>query len=174
MVAVSLGSQALPAADAPARTELIPTTNDEVLFNPGMGLYLQYPPLDAKADERLMGLCDIAYYRLDWSEVNPEPEAYRFDDYFGPRFDTWVTKHGKRVAFRVMCQNMHSAQDYVTPKWVFDRGVPGEPDHQRLRRPAGAALPPGWAHAGRRQLPLRGLALPALCAARRGLQPRIP
>lgn len=132
MVAVTLGGSILPAAEAPARAEYIPAPTDEVLFNPGMGLYLQYPPLDAKPDEWFMSLCDIAYYRLDWSEVNPEPDVYRFDEYFGPRFDTWVRTHGKRVAFRVMCQNMHSASDYVTPKWVFDRGVPGVP-HRALR-----------------------------------------
>ncbi|MCC6446610.1 MAG: hypothetical protein IT210_24545 [Armatimonadetes bacterium] len=31
---------------------------------------------------------------------------------------------GKRVAFRFMAENMHSRQRYVTPKWVFDKGVP--------------------------------------------------
>jgi hypothetical protein len=132
MLAVSLGSRPLAAADVPGRAEFVPTATDEVLFNPGMGLYLQYPPLDAKADEWFMGLCDIAYYRLDWSEVNPEPDVYRFDEYFGPHLDAWVGTHGKRVAFRVMCQNMHSASDFVTPKWVFDRGVPGV-EHRALR-----------------------------------------
>lgn len=130
-VAASLAAPAAPP-EAPGRAELVPAVSDEVLFNPGMGLYLQYPPLDAKADEWFMGLCGIAYYRLDWSEVNPEPGVYRFDEYFGPRFDVWVKLHGKRVAFRVMCQNMHSANDYVTPKWVFDRGVPGV-QHRALR-----------------------------------------
>ncbi len=120
------------AAELPPRAETVPAPTDEVLFNPGMGLYLQYPPLDARADEWFMALCDIAYYRLDWSEVNPEPGVYRFDEYFGPRFETWVRTHGKRVAFRVMCQNMHSTQEFVTPKWVFDRGVPGV-RHRALR-----------------------------------------
>lgn len=132
LVAMTLGGAALEAAEALPRAEFVPPLSDEVLFNPGMGLYLQYPPLDAKADEWFMDLCDIAYYRLDWAEVNPEPDVYRFDEYFGPRFDTWVKTHGKRVAFRVMCQNMHSANAFVTPKWVFDRGVPGVP-HRALR-----------------------------------------
>jgi hypothetical protein len=128
----ALGSAALAGADAPPRAEFAPVASDEVLFNPGMGLYLQYPPLDAKADEWFMGLCDIAYFRLDWAEVNPEPDVTRFEEFFGPLFDTWVKTNGKRVAFRVMCQNMHSSKDFVTPKWVFDRGVPGVP-HRAIR-----------------------------------------
>ena len=129
---LALGSLSLGAAEAPARAEFIPAPSHEVLFNPGMGLYLQYPPLDVKADEWFMDLCDIAYYRLDWSDVNPEPGVTRFDEVFGPRFDTWVKTHGKRVAFRVMCQNMHSNKEFVTPKWVFDQGVPGVP-HRAIR-----------------------------------------
>jgi hypothetical protein len=132
VLTAALGGAALSAADLPARAEFIPALSDEVLFNPGMGLYLQYPPLEVKADEWFMGICDIAYYRLDWSEVNPEPGVTRFEEVFGPRFDTWVKAHGKRVAFRVMCQNMHSANAYVTPKWAFDRGVPGVP-HRAIR-----------------------------------------
>ena len=52
---------------------------------------------------------------------------YRFDQYFGPIFDLWVKRWHKRVAFRFMAANMHSRQKYVTPKWVFDSGVPGVP-----------------------------------------------
>lgn len=115
----------MPLAIAAESVTYAPPLSDEVLFNPHMGLYLQYPPLDAQADEWFMKICDIAYYRLDWGEVNPEPGVYTFDDYFGPRFDFWVGQHHKRVAFRVMCQSMHSRRTYVTPKWVFDQGVPG-------------------------------------------------
>jgi len=104
--------------------ELTPKTTDEVLFNPGMGHYMQHPPLDAKADEWFMQVADIAYYRLHWADVNPEEGVYTFDEYFGPRFDFWVQQHGKRVAFGVMSQSMHGRTKYVTPKWVFDRGVP--------------------------------------------------
>ncbi|MCE5238996.1 DUF4832 domain-containing protein [bacterium] len=125
VVAVLVSSVAALAQDTPpGPVELKPPASDEVIFNPGMGLYLQYPPLDAKPDEWFMQLCDIAYYRLDWSEVNPEEGVYKFDDYFGPRFDFWVKQCGKRVAFRVMCQSMHS-RGQVTPPWVFAKGVPG-------------------------------------------------
>lgn len=128
-VAICLGLMlclgvALAQPTPPGLVETAPPASDEVLFNPGMGLYLQYPPLDCKPDEWFMPVCDIAYYRLDWAEVNPEPGVYKFDEYFGPRFDFWVKQCGKRVAFRVMCESMHSPGQ-VTPQWVFDQGVPG-------------------------------------------------
>ncbi|NPV48864.1 MAG: DUF4832 domain-containing protein [Armatimonadetes bacterium] len=117
---------AQPAETAGLETrELTPAPSTEVLFNPGMGLYLQYPPTDAQPDEWFMRLADIAYYRLDWNDVNPAPGQYTFDAYFGPLFDFWVRQRGKRVAFRVMCQSMHSPGAYVTPQWVFAAGVPG-------------------------------------------------
>ncbi|MEN6642213.1 MAG: hypothetical protein ABFE08_07185, partial [Armatimonadia bacterium] len=99
---------AVALAQPPTPQTVTPTLSSDPLFNPGMGLYLQYPPLDAKPDEWFMRIADIAYYRLDWSDVNPEKNVYTFDQYFGPLFDFWVKQQGKRVAFRVMCQNMHS------------------------------------------------------------------
>ena len=102
-----------------------PEVTDEVLFNPGMGLYLQHPPMDSRPDEWFMKAADIAYYRLHWCDVNPREGVYDFDKYFGPKFDFWVKRRGKRLAFGVMSQSMHGRPKYVTPKWVFDRGVPG-------------------------------------------------
>jgi len=102
-----------------------PRLTDEVLFNPGMGLYLQYPPMDSRPSEWFMKTADIAYYRLHWTDVNPREGVYEFDKYFGPKFDFWVKKRGKRLAFGVMSQSMHGRPKYVTPKWVFDKGVPG-------------------------------------------------
>lgn len=128
MVVIAAGLLASwAAAQGPALpwSEFTPDLTDEVLFNPGMGLYLQYPPLDAEPDEWFMRAADTAYYRLHWSDVNPEEGVYTFDDYFGPMFDFWVKRHGKRVAFGVMSQSKHGRMKYVTPKWVFDRGVPG-------------------------------------------------
>ncbi|MDY0167363.1 MAG: hypothetical protein RBS80_12515 [Thermoguttaceae bacterium] len=116
------------AADGPPALEWVETTpqsSDEILFNPGMGLYLQHPPLDAEPDEWFMQAADIAYYRLHWADVNPEEGVYTFDEYFGPLFDFWVKQRGKRVAFGVMSQSMHGRRKYVTPQWVFDAGVPG-------------------------------------------------
>lgn len=128
LLAVLLGLAGSPgeAQSVPADwVDFTPEPCRDVLFNPRMGLYLQYPPLDARPDEWFMKLCDIAYYRLDWAEVNPEPGVYTFDKYFGPMLDFWVKQRGKRFAFRVMSQSMHSGREYVTPRWVFDGGVPG-------------------------------------------------
>jgi len=102
-----------------------PAPVDDVLLNPGMGLYMQHPPTDLHPDHWMNEIADIAYYRLDWAEVNPQEGAYTFEEYFGPLFELWVNRRGKRVAFRVMCENTHSRRKYVTPQWVFDRGVPG-------------------------------------------------
>ena len=105
--------------------EFVPELTDEVLFNPRMGLYLAHPALEAEPDDWTRQIADIAYYRLGWCTLNPEEGVYAFDDYFRPIFDFWVDQHGKRVAFGVMSQSKHSAEQYVTPRWVFDRGVPG-------------------------------------------------
>ncbi len=121
------GNGVWAAASEPPALEWVETTpepNDDVLFNPGMGLYLQHPPLDAEPDEWFMQVADIAYYRLHWADVNPEEGVYTFDEYFGPLFDFWVKQRGKRVAFGVMSQSMHGRRKYVTPQWVFDKGVP--------------------------------------------------
>ncbi len=107
--------------------EIVPEQIDQVLLNPGMGLYMQAGPRFGylpEPDAWYMKICDIAYYRLNWSQIKPEEDGNSFDEYFGPIFDFWVKKLGKRVAFRVMCENVSSSEEYVTPKWVFDKGVP--------------------------------------------------
>ncbi len=120
------------AATAGELAKVTPQPLDVPVFNPHMGLYLQYPPSDLPEDHWTLELADIAYRRIGWSDVNPEPGVYTFDEVFGPLFDEWVTKRGRRVAFRVMCQSMHSDKEYVTPKWVFDAGTPGV-QHKALR-----------------------------------------
>ncbi len=105
-----------------------PPLSNEVLFNPGMGLYLAcgsrlaYRP---EADAWVLSLCDIAYFRPDWNQLEAEGPGSGLDAYFGPIFDFWVEQRGKRVAFRVMSESMHSPSKYVTPAWVFEQGVPG-------------------------------------------------
>ncbi len=122
--AANAGPPATGADGDDGMTLTVPKPTDAVLFNPRMGLYMQYPPLELPSDHWMMRIADIAYYRLDWAEVNPEEGVYRFDEYFEPRFEKWVRREHKRVAFRVMSSNMHSRREYVTPKWVFDQGVP--------------------------------------------------
>jgi hypothetical protein len=116
-----------------ARVEVELAGSDEILFNPGMGLYHQYPPADLPADHWSNEVCGIAYRRYDWSVLNPEPGVYCFDEVLGAFHDNWYEQRGVPIAFRVMSQNMHSSNEYVTPKWVFDLGVPGV-EHIALNR----------------------------------------
>lgn len=125
-----LGSAWIVAAEPPglAMRVIEPALTDDILFNPGMGLYLAggsglryQPPADAWA----LALCDTVYFRPDWNELESEGPGTGFQAYFGPIFDFWVKQRGKRVAFRVMSESMHSRSKYVTPAWVFDQGVPG-------------------------------------------------
>ena len=115
--------------------EITPATSNAVLFNPGMGLYLaggsglSYEP---PATAWTLSLCDIVYFRPSWNDLEAAGPGTGFDAYFDPIFDFWVRQRGKRVAFRVMSESMHSQWKYTTPEWVFDQGVPGVV-HQGLR-----------------------------------------
>ncbi|MBT3381319.1 MAG: DUF4832 domain-containing protein [Lentisphaerae bacterium] len=121
-----IGAMAVPLLSEGGEMRTVsPPAYGAPIFNLGMGLYLQHPPMDSGADEWYMQIGDIAYYRLHWADVNPEEGVYTFDEYFGPKFDVWVKQHGKRVAFGVMSQSKHGRMRYVTPKWVYDKGVPG-------------------------------------------------
>jgi hypothetical protein len=130
-----LASGALATAAAPKEPkkpaipmhEFTPATSDEPLMNPGMGIYCGATTraADIPPDAWFAKYVTIGYARDDWSKVAPDAEGvYRFEEYFGPLFDLWVKQWGKRLAFRFMSENMHSRQKYVTPKWVFDKGVP--------------------------------------------------
>ncbi|MHC4330096.1 MAG: DUF4832 domain-containing protein [Planctomycetota bacterium] len=113
-----------------------PPLSDEVLFNPGMGLYmaggsgLGYKP---DPDAWLLSVCDIVYFRPTWNDLEADGPGEGFDTYFQPIFDFWVRQRGKRVAFRVMSESTHYRGKYATPKWVFDQGVPNVL-HRGLRR----------------------------------------
>ncbi|MGI5923690.1 MAG: DUF4832 domain-containing protein [Lentisphaeria bacterium] len=123
-VALSLVWLCASAAVSAARVELRPAASDDILFNPGMGVYHQYPPKDLSPEHWSNQVCGVAYCRYDWSTLNPEPGVYCFDEVLGAFHDAWYVKRGVPIAFRVMSQNMHSRNEYVTPKWVFDLGVP--------------------------------------------------
>ena len=116
-----------PKKSAIPMREFVPATTDEPLMNPGMGIYLSATtnPADMPPDAWFAKYVTIGYARDDWSKLAPDAEGvYKFDEFFGPIFDLWVKQWGKRVSFRFMSENMHSRQKYVTPKWVFDKGVP--------------------------------------------------
>lgn len=113
-----------PAAPAgPPMVEVIPPTCDDILHNPRMGLY-GLPPQDLNDDEWLAKLVNVYYIRMHWSDLNPEEGVYNFDSYFGPILE-FCRQHHMRLALRVMSESMHGNTQYVTPKWVFDKGVPG-------------------------------------------------
>lgn len=127
---LAIGGALTRAAAAPAALlqDFTPASSDEPLVNPGMGLYLMgtLNPADMPPDAWFTKLLNIGYFRDDWSKLEPDKEGqYRFDEYFAPIFNLWVNRWHKRVAFRFMSANMHSQRKYVTPKWVFDSGVPG-------------------------------------------------
>ena len=130
LVLALLGPTWVLAAEPPGleMRAIEPALSDDILFNPGMGLYLaggsglRYQP---EADAWALSLCDIVYFRPDWNELEADGPGAGFDAYFGPIFDFWVKQRGKRVAFRVMSESMHSPSKYATPAWVFEQGVPG-------------------------------------------------
>ena len=124
-VLMAITASANPSA-VPLR-EVTPVPSQAVLFNPGMGLYLAggerlgYQP---EADAWALSMADIVYFRPGWADLEADGPGSNFDEYFEPIFDFWVKQRGKRVAFRVMSESMHSKLQYVTPKWVLDQGVP--------------------------------------------------
>lgn len=92
------------------------------MINPGKG-WISYDDPSRKTAEEL-SLTSVGYTRFAWSQIQPDG-AGRFDwskvDAF---IDAWTAK-GKKAAFGVMAGNTHFGGDgYVTPKWVFDAGVP--------------------------------------------------
>ena len=127
MVAFGLtGNVAFVFAEAPLpMREVVATPTDDVLLNPGMGLYLQcggrFQPISE--DAWYLKIANIAYYRPCWCDVEPE-EGADLGAYFDPLFDYWVNKLGGRIALRVMAESVSSRHRCVTPEWVFDKGVP--------------------------------------------------
>jgi hypothetical protein len=137
-----LAAQPVPAPTAGfAVTTEKPVLTDEVLLNPGMGLFIM-PGLGGNYDrDWYLPILAVAYFRVDWSVLEPEEGKYRFDEVLDKAFQYWLSR-GKRVALRVMSSNMHSNLEYVTPKWVFDAGVPAIP-HKGLYVPR-QMDPPFW------------------------------
>ncbi|HEX2999646.1 MAG TPA: carbohydrate binding domain-containing protein, partial [Armatimonadota bacterium] len=122
-----LAAAAVPEKDAALpMIEVHPKATDAVLLNPGMGLYLQAGTRlsEVPPDAWYLPVADIAYFRMNWSDVQPREDEASLRAYFDPIFDYWVKKLGKRVAFRVMSMNVSSNARYVTPEWVFQKGVP--------------------------------------------------
>ena len=106
MTGFAFQDQAVPAESGIAsppralRLRMVePPPSRDILFNPGMGLYLAggsklryQPPPDAWA----LSLCDIVYFRPVWSDLEEQGPASDYDAYFDPIFDFWVNQRGKR------------------------------------------------------------------------------
>ncbi len=124
LAATAIAATAL--ARGPKMETFRPRPTDAVLLNPGMGVYVYVgPKTHLPKDTWLKKVCAIAYTRLHWADLEPKPGQYRFDEYFKPMIDYFVRQLGWRIGFRVMSESMHGRTKYVTPKWVFDTGVPG-------------------------------------------------
>ncbi|MBN1676029.1 MAG: DUF4832 domain-containing protein [Kiritimatiellae bacterium] len=125
MLSVLLFGRILCNAAPIAMREVTPKPADEILFNPGMGIFMSSssPGLRIGGDEWYLKISNIVYLRCAWAKVQPREDA-TLEEFFDPLFDYWVKQRKMRLAFRVMAECV-GPEDYVTPKWVFDKGVPG-------------------------------------------------
>lgn len=116
-------------ASASAETVSVrPRATDEVLNNPGMGLYAyqfsnrlwaygtKLQPGDTM--DWFPGV-SIIYFRVPWCELEPTEGEYRWD-IIDSVAQNWIAQ-GKRIAIRVTC--CENRYKYPTPKWVFDAGA---------------------------------------------------
>lgn len=117
------------AVAAEAETVTVkPVSTDEVLINPGMGLYAyqfsnrlwaygtRLRPGDTMDWFPGVG---IVYFRVPWCELEPAEGDYRWD-VIDSVAQNWIAK-GKQIAIRVTC--CENRYRYPTPKWVFDAGA---------------------------------------------------
>ena len=106
-----------------------PKATDEALINPGMGFMCYHmagrmwaygapiPPGDTL--DWFPGTSTV-YFRLLWSELEPEEGQYRWD-MIDRVAQNWIAK-GKKIAFRVICCN-HTAN--ACPDYVRAAGAKG-------------------------------------------------
>ncbi len=97
---------------------------DEVLKNPGKGLFFQDYPEEENGEDFYSHI-SVGYKRFNWSEIEPEEGIYnwkRIDDYI-----ELYQSMGMKFAFGIMNVNSAEKEEYITPKWVFDAGAEGVP-----------------------------------------------
>ena len=136
-----------------------PEVTEDILLNPGMGLFFM-PGLKGDYDKHwYMPIVSVAYFRVDWSSLEPEEGRFKFEEVFGPAFDYWLSR-GCRVALRVMSSSMHSNKEYVTPKWVFDGVFADRPAGPAGLNAGHAGLPIGKNIAGVPKVEHKGLYCP--------------
>jgi hypothetical protein len=114
----------------PAGKTVRPADTGEALENPGMGWVFHHydnsiqsygPPLGPDySGEGWPGLT-VAYLRLAWSYLEPQPGVFDWT-----LVDTVAQRYiqaGRKVAFRFTC--FESGIPYATPEWLKDAGVGG-------------------------------------------------
>jgi hypothetical protein len=108
---------------------ITPENTDEALINPGMGFVFYHNAgrlwaygAKTPAGDTLDWFPGVStiYFRLLWSELEPEEGVYRWDilDSFA---QSWIAK-GKKIAIRVICCNQTAN---ATPDWVRNAGAKG-------------------------------------------------
>ena len=86
------------------------------LLNPGKGFVLR-DSMNTKNND----VVSVIYYRFNWSEIEPMEKQYNWN-IIDEKIDE-CEKKGKKFAFGIMNANTTSGLEYVTPKWVFDKGA---------------------------------------------------
>ena len=125
-----------------------PKNTDAVLTNPGMGIvhfYYSSRIWAYGAQQEPGDVLDwmpgtsVIYMRLPWCYLEPEEGVFRWD-IIESKVRPWL-KAGKKVAFRITCQD-HTIVS--TPKWVLDKGVKGEYYHYKNDPKNALIFEPAW------------------------------
>jgi len=136
------------AALSASATTVEPKNTDEILTNPGMGIVHFYYSsriwaygAQQEAGDTLewMPGTSVVYMRLPWCYLEPEEGVFRWD-IIESKTRPWL-KAGKKVAFRVSCQD-HTIVS--TPKWVLDKGVKGQYYHYKGKPENALIFEPQW------------------------------
>lgn len=93
-----------------------PYESEEVLLNPGKGFALR-----GSLNKDYDNIVSVVYYRLHWSEIEPEEGVYNWE-VIDSKIEDCINR-GKKFAFGVMNATTSSSKEYITPEWVFDAGA---------------------------------------------------
>ena len=96
-----------------------PTISTVAIVNPGKG-WIAYGSVKNQPSE-VLDLVSVGYIRYSWSKLEPEEGIYQWD-VIDNDIKAWK-EAGKKFAFGVMCASTHSANFWVSPKWVFEAGA---------------------------------------------------
>ena len=90
---------------------------DEVLINPGKGLVAR----DDIYDDKVYEVISTRYYRFNWSDIEKTEGVYDWN-VIDEKLNEAIS-HNKKFVFGIMGSNVSCELEYVTPKWVFDKGA---------------------------------------------------